>query len=122
MADALSRRPDLNVITVDSDPLVEDYKDWPTLLPNFLHSGSLPENLPKRIENKVRRTKDKFQFNDTEGILYYTDEDLTTAFIPFVKRYDMFVKMHAGLGHFGEKTTFEMMRKRMWWPGMAIRS
>ena len=118
-ADALSRRPDLNSIIEGPEPLVEDYGDWPTLMPTYLETNELPPDISPRVAKLMADSKDKFSFNNNTGILYYKTKDGDVPFIPFVRRLGMFRKVHAGMGHIGQKATFALTKSRMWWPSMA---
>ena len=128
-ADALSRIPVVNAVAPqqpavveedESDVLVADYEDWPTLIPEYITTGKVPPNTPSHIVRRLERERPLFVYDDTNATLHHVQPNGSKPrFIPFVLRYAVTLKAHKGFGHLGQKGTYELMKDRAWWPGMT---
>ena len=124
VADSLSRAPHVNHIvapaTTVTNVLVEDYEDWPLLVPEYNRSKSFPPHIPESTRQRVvSREAGNFSIGDDDSDIRYKSNQGLASFVPFSKRYDYTIQIHSGLGRFGEKATLDLMKERVWWPRMA---
>lgn len=111
VADALSRIPSSQI-----EVNIIERTDWPTLLPQFLSTGAVPEGEEKQWEKKLEKEKENFVVeNET---IYYLRDGTKVPFCPFVSRLDLVEQVHAGMGHLGGDSTYSILKDRAWWPQM----
>ncbi len=107
VADALSRLQ-INML---------EKTDWPKLIPEYLETGRFEEAVDEDMKNEVKKYKNAFKV-ENDVVYYIGDLDRKVPFIPSSMRMDTVYKLHAGLGHYGQKGTLDLVKSRAWWPGM----
>lgn len=99
-----------NTSLLDKDPI----QDWP------LHYLSTEDKWPVKIKEELKNRKHHFlvrnqqvfkkeKFRDSESF-----KEL--KFIPFARRADLIDDFHAGYGHSGQTSVYQLMKTRVWWP------
>ncbi|KAG0741236.1 hypothetical protein G6F22_005145 [Rhizopus arrhizus] len=122
--DALSRRDGPNC-TADIEELEPKYlyqiehkeeSDWPEY-----YRINIPSEISEAMKKRMEQNKEKFvvRNNKVYRKIKNGKKFVLVQFCPFSRRADLVEKFHAGFGHLGKTTVYDLLKKRWWWPDMS---
>lgn len=115
VADALSRLYSIQVNIIQENK----HLDWPLLISNYLQQPNFNDDVPKDIQELIKKELDLFIYDESnETLLRKLNDKQTAPYIPFISRLDLVFKMHNAYGHIGSDGILELLRTRAWWPQM----
>ncbi|CDH61294.1 retrotransposon ty3-gypsy subclass [Lichtheimia corymbifera JMRC:FSU:9682] len=102
--------------------LPDDHRqDWPEYYVNK------PKELPKEVDDFLKQEQDHFVIHASKvyrkvKIKKGDDDSMVkeVRYLPFAARADKVKMFHDGFGHAGQRTVFDLMHTRYWWPTMKV--